>query len=155
PLRPSASQADGGGPAHTDPRPPGSPIVRRRARRKSESLASSTKRRDARSLPDCLSKVKVNPAARSSALTPRREVGEFRSTIREPPSLRIGIRVKKVLIANRGEIAVRIIRTLRALGLSSVVVHHAADAESLAVREADDAVEINAPTPVAGYLDTD
>ena len=61
--------------------------------------------------------------------------------------------MKKLLIANRGEIAVRIIRTLRALGVSSVVVHHAADAESLAVREADEAVEIAATTPVAAYLD--
>jgi acetyl-CoA/propionyl-CoA carboxylase biotin carboxyl carrier protein len=61
--------------------------------------------------------------------------------------------MKKLLIANRGEIAVRIIRTLRALGVSSVVVHHAVDAESLAVREADEAVEIAATTPVAAYLD--
>ncbi|MBI2963651.1 MAG: ATP-grasp domain-containing protein [Deltaproteobacteria bacterium] len=58
-----------------------------------------------------------------------------------------------MLIANRGEIAVRILRTLRTMGLESVVVHHAADAASLAVREADEAREIAAATPVAAYLD--
>ncbi len=39
----------------------------------------------------------------------------------------------KVLIANRGEIAVRIMRTLRELAIPSVVVYHAADANGLAV----------------------
>jgi acetyl-CoA/propionyl-CoA carboxylase, biotin carboxylase, biotin carboxyl carrier protein len=61
--------------------------------------------------------------------------------------------IRKVLIANRGEIAVRIIRTLRTLGLPSVVVYHAADAGSLAVREADEAIELSGPTGVAAYLD--
>jgi acetyl-CoA/propionyl-CoA carboxylase biotin carboxyl carrier protein len=63
--------------------------------------------------------------------------------------------MKKLLIANRGEIAVRIIRTLRTLGISSIVIHHAADAESLAVREADEAVEIAAKSPLAAYLDVE
>ncbi len=63
--------------------------------------------------------------------------------------------MKKVLIANRGEIAVRILRTLRTMGLESVVVHHAADAASLAVREADESREISASTPVAAYLDVE
>jgi propionyl-CoA carboxylase alpha chain/3-methylcrotonyl-CoA carboxylase alpha subunit/acetyl-CoA/propionyl-CoA carboxylase biotin carboxyl carrier protein len=61
--------------------------------------------------------------------------------------------VNKILVANRGEIAVRIVRTLRTMGLRSVVVYHGADAASLAVREADDAVEIAAPSGVAAYLD--
>ncbi len=61
--------------------------------------------------------------------------------------------VTKVLIANRGEIAVRILRTLRALAIPSVVVFHAEEREGLAVREADEAVELFGETPVAAYLD--
>jgi acetyl/propionyl-CoA carboxylase alpha subunit len=45
-----------------------------------------------------------------------------------------------VLIANRGEIALRILRTLRAMGLRVAVAHHAVDAGSPAVLEADTAV---------------
>jgi len=59
----------------------------------------------------------------------------------------------KVLIANRGEIAVRIIRTLRELGIASVVVYHAADAAGLAVRESDESVELFGDPPVSAYLD--
>jgi acetyl/propionyl-CoA carboxylase alpha subunit len=59
----------------------------------------------------------------------------------------------KVLIANRGEIAVRIIRTLRGLGIASVVVYHAVDAGGLAAREADEAVELLGDPPVSAYLD--
>jgi propionyl-CoA carboxylase alpha chain/3-methylcrotonyl-CoA carboxylase alpha subunit/acetyl-CoA/propionyl-CoA carboxylase biotin carboxyl carrier protein len=62
-------------------------------------------------------------------------------------------RIRKVLIANRGEISVRIGRTLRALGLGCVAVHHADEAASLAVREADEAVELFGATPVAAHLD--
>jgi propionyl-CoA carboxylase alpha chain/3-methylcrotonyl-CoA carboxylase alpha subunit/acetyl-CoA/propionyl-CoA carboxylase biotin carboxyl carrier protein len=58
-----------------------------------------------------------------------------------------------VLVANRGEIAVRVLRTLRALGLRGVVVHAAADRDSPAVRLADQAIEIDSPTPVGAYLD--
>lgn len=60
---------------------------------------------------------------------------------------------KRVLIANRGEIALRILRTVRALGLESVVVYHAADAAGPAIAAADHAVEIAGATPVAAYLD--
>ncbi len=60
---------------------------------------------------------------------------------------------QKVLIANRGEIALRIHRGLKAMGLSTVVAHHAVDAGSPAVREAGEAIELHGPTPVAAYLD--
>ncbi|MCY1254268.1 Acetyl-/propionyl-coenzyme A carboxylase alpha chain [compost metagenome] len=60
---------------------------------------------------------------------------------------------QSVLVANRGEIAVRILRSVQALGLKGVVVFHSADRDSPAVRLADQAVEITGKTPVAAYLD--
>ena len=61
----------------------------------------------------------------------------------------------KVLVANRGEIAVRIIRTLRELGIASVAVYHALDADGPAVRAADEAIELTGETPVGAYLQID
>ncbi len=61
--------------------------------------------------------------------------------------------IKKLLIANRGEIAVRIIRAAKELGIATVVVHSKADANSLAVRLADEAVDIGPPQAAKSYLD--
>ena len=63
--------------------------------------------------------------------------------------------IRKLLVANRGEIAVRIIRAAKALGLSTVQVHSTADAGSMAVRMADEAVDIGPPTARKSYLNID
>ncbi len=60
--------------------------------------------------------------------------------------------ITKLLIANRGEIAVRIIRAARELGIKTVQVHSAADTESLAVKMADEAVNIGPPHATKSYL---
>ena len=61
----------------------------------------------------------------------------------------------KVLIANRGEIAVRIIRAAKELGLQTVAVYSDADAHSLAVQMADEAVRIGPAHASKSYLDAD
>jgi len=58
----------------------------------------------------------------------------------------------KILIANRGEIAVRIIRACRELNIRTVMVYSTADAESMAVKMADEAICIGAPQPSESYL---
>ena len=60
--------------------------------------------------------------------------------------------IRKLLIANRGEIAVRIIRAARELGLATVQVHSKADRDSLAVRLADEAIDIGPPQASKSYL---
>jgi acetyl-CoA carboxylase biotin carboxylase subunit len=62
------------------------------------------------------------------------------------------VTIKSVLIANRGEIAVRIVKAAKALGVRTVQVHSVADADMLAVKLADEAIDIGSPAPKKSYL---
>tara|TARA_R110000751_G_scaffold142521_2_gene245913 strand:+ start:398 stop:1774 length:1377 start_codon:yes stop_codon:yes gene_type:complete len=62
---------------------------------------------------------------------------------------------KSLFVANRGEIAVRVGRAAKALGMEWIQAHSEADAEMLAVREADRAVEIGPAQATKSYLDAD
>jgi acetyl-CoA carboxylase, biotin carboxylase subunit len=63
--------------------------------------------------------------------------------------------IQKLLIANRGEIAVRIIRAARELGIATVQVYSKADKDSLAVRLADESIEIGPAQASKSYLNRD
>ena len=59
---------------------------------------------------------------------------------------------KKILVANRGEIALRIIRAAREMGISSVAVHSTADSDAMHVRMADESVCIGPASGTESYL---
>jgi acetyl/propionyl-CoA carboxylase alpha subunit len=62
---------------------------------------------------------------------------------------------EKILIANRGEIAVRIMRACRELGIQTVAVYSDADKNALHVQQADEAIHIGPATPKESYLNVD
>ena len=63
--------------------------------------------------------------------------------------------LRKLLIANRGEIAVRVIRAAQDLGIQTVAVHSNADVTALHVRIADEAVNIGPPAAKKSYLNAE
>ena len=76
----------------------------------------------------------------------------LRAALSLAPLIRRMSAFNKILIANRGEIACRIIRTAKALGYRTVAVFSDADAGALHVRQADEAVRIGPPPPQDSYL---
>src|SRR5579863_8432493 len=76
-----------------------------------------------------------------------------KSTTTSRCDARAELMFKKILIANRGEIACRVIATAKRMGIKTVAVYSDADADALHVRLADEAVRIGPPKAAESYLD--
>lgn len=61
--------------------------------------------------------------------------------------------INKILVANRGEIAVRILRSINGMGLTSALLYHRVEADSPSLKMADEIYEVAGDTPVAAFLD--
>jgi propionyl-CoA carboxylase alpha chain len=95
------------------------------------------------------------PHAIDVALTSSSKKRLFSSSAAETETKEQPPPFNKILIANRGEITLRIIRTARSLGIQTVAIYSTADAKSLHVQMADEAVCIGPPASSASYLDID
>src|SRR5471032_1603059 len=96
---------------------------------------------------------------RASRYTPGADAGTFRlpqragtaDKVRRVPDVAM---FRNILIANRGEIACRIMRTARRMGIATVAVYSDADTNAAHVALADAALRIGPPSPLESYLDS-